>query len=535
MTRLATDPRTPDLDSAAAPDELAQLRAELDAIRRSHAVIEFDVDGTIRTANDNFLTALGYRLDELRGRHHSIFVDANERASAEYRRFWSELAAGRHQTGEFRRIGKDGRQLWIQASYDPILDTNGRPFKVVKFATDVTAAKLRNADYEGQITAIHKSQAVIEFELDGTIRTANENFLSALGYRLDEIRGQHHSMFIDPVQRSSPEYRAFWADLAAGRYQAGEFRRIGRGGREVWIQAAYNPILDANGKPIKVVKFAADITAQVQARERQRIVLEKVRTSSLRLATATEQLTAVTTGIGANAGETTTRAGSVAAAAEQVSKNNQTVASGVEEMTASIREISQSTSNAVRIAQQAVGMSQSTNQTMRTLGDSSVEIGRVIKSITAIAQQTNLLALNATIEAARAGESGKGFAVVATEVKELANQSAKASEDIAQRIQAIQRDTKAAVDSIQEIGRIIEQINGVQTSIAGAVEEQTATTAEIGRNVNEAAQASQSIASTIHAVASAAASTSSEIERAKTATVELAQLAGELKELAAGQ
>ncbi len=177
----------------------------------------------------------------------------------------SALNRGEYQAAEYKRIGKGGKEVWIQASYNPIMDLDGKPFKVVKYATDVTAQKLQNADYVGQIAAIGKSQAVIEFKMDGTVLNANENFLRALGYTLDEIKGRHHSMFVDEAYRQSYEYKEFWAALNRGEYQAAEYKRIGKGGKEVWIQASYNPIMDLNGKPFKVVKYATDTTPQKQA------------------------------------------------------------------------------------------------------------------------------------------------------------------------------------------------------------------------------------------------------------------------------
>ena len=244
------------------------------AISRAQAVIEFNMDGTIVTANDNFLRAMGYTLAEIQGKHHSMFVVPEERDSAAYREFWAKLNRGEFQAAEYKRLGKGGKEIWILATYNPILDEAGKPFKVVKFATDVTEQKLKAADNDGQIAAIRKSQAVIEFNMDGTIRAANQNFLDAMGYSLGEIQGKHHSMFVEPAERDAPAYREFWEKLNRGQYQAAEYKRIAKGGREIWIQASYNPILDLNGKPFKVVKYATDVTAAgggaQEGRERQR-------------------------------------------------------------------------------------------------------------------------------------------------------------------------------------------------------------------------------------------------------------------------
>jgi methyl-accepting chemotaxis protein len=504
--------------------QTAIVIATLEAVSKAQAMIEFQMDGTIVTANDNFLRTLGYTLEEIRGRHHSIFIDEEFRHSDEYKRFWEALNRGDYQAAEYKRIGKGGREVWIQASYNPIPGPDGKPFKVVKFAIDVTKAKVAAADFEGQIAAIHKSQAVIEFQMDGTTITANDNFLAVLGYTLAEVKGRHHSMFVDEAFRRSDEYRSFWAALNRGEYQAGEFKRLGKGGKEAWIQASYNPILDLNGKAFKVVKFATDVT-------QLRVTMNQIFQHAQALGTSSEELTVISHQMAGSAEETATQASVVSKASVEVSGNVSVVASGSEEMMASIREISKSANESARVARNAVAAAESTNRTIAKLGDSSSEIGKVIKVITSIAQQTNLLALNATIEAARAGEAGKGFAVVANEVKELAKETAKATEEIGQKIEAIQGDTRSAVQAIGEIGSIINQINDISNTIASAVEEQTATTNEIVRNVNDASRGVGEIAANIAGVATAAQSTTEGAVNTQNAAKTLSTMAAELRAL----
>jgi methyl-accepting chemotaxis protein len=441
VVKIATDITAKKLQSMADAAKLA-------AVDRAQAMIEFRLDGTIVNANANFLGALGYSLAEIQGKHHSMFMPAAERDSAAYREFWAALNRGELQAGEFKRIGKGGKEVWILASYNPVLDDTGKPIGVVKFATDVTAEKLRNADLSGQIDAIGKSQAVIAFNMDGTIITANENFLHTLGYSLAEIQGRHHSMFVEPSEREGAAYRDFWAALNRGEYQAAEYKRIGKGGREVYIQASYNPIFDLNGKPYKVVKYATDITKQVLVRmgnERVRAMMESV-------------------------------------------------AAGSEELNASVREISEAMTKSRETAMGAVEQVAAADSQAQRLTEAAQAMSGIVDLIANITGQINLLALNATIESARAGEAGRGFAVVASEVKSLANQAKQATDKIGHEIGSLNGISGDVVGALTMIKQAINSVSEYVTSTAAAVEEQSTVTNEMSTSMQRAAAEAAAIA-----------------------------------------
>ena len=622
---------------------LEDFRGQVDAIRKSQAVIEFGLDGIILDANDNFLNTVGYTLAEIRGQHHSMFVDPAEKNSAEYRTFWDQLARGEAAPRQFKRVAKGGREVWIQASYCPVLDTQGKPMKVVKYATDITQlvndrvnglkiqgavetmtsafmmvdrdlivtyvndsttkllrsvapairqlwsdfdpdkivgtcidnfhkepshqrrlladpskmpyetdiaigdlkihlcvnatfdeagahvgnslewanvtearkADALNVDLANQMAAISKAQAVIEFEMDGTIVSANPNFLTTLGYSIEEIKGQHHSMFVDPAERSSPEYKAFWEKLNRGEHDSRQYKRFAKGGREVWIQASYNPICDASGKPMKVMKYASDITLT-------RKIAERVKEISNIVSSASSEMRATAESMARTAAEATNQASAVANAAQVASSNVQTVSAAGEELSASISEIARQVAESTNITQRAVSETDTTKAAIQTLAEAAQKIGNVVTLINNIAGQTKLLALNATIEAARAGDAGKGFAVVASEVKSLSDQTAKATHEISSEVSAMQAATSTSVSAIQGIADTIGKVAEIAAAIASAVEEQSAATGEISANVTEAAASTQEVSSNIQGLNEGVAQTSAASAQLLTASGELA-------------
>tara|TARA_R110002096_G_scaffold426421_1_gene636135 strand:- start:23769 stop:25652 length:1884 start_codon:yes stop_codon:yes gene_type:complete len=467
----------------------ADYLGQIDAINKAQAVISFELDGTIIDANENFLGAVGYSENEVVGQHHSMFVDPDYARSAEYKGFWKALANGEFQAAEYKRLGKGGKEIWIQATYNPIFDPDGKPYKVVKFATDITEQIMRNADYSGQIDAINKAQAVISFNLDGTILDANSNFLGAVGYSLAEIVDQHHRMFVDPAYAAGEEYKLFWQALGRGEFQADEYKRIGKGGNEIWIQASYNPILDPNGNPFKVVKFATDITAQVLARQEAEKVGKLV----------DEKLGQILGAVG-NANE---RSASAASASTQTLQTVQSVAAAAEEFEASAQEIARSMEKSKDDVLKARSDADAADQFAQQLAAAAESMGSIVQVITDIAGQINLLALNATIESARAGEAGKGFAVVASEVKSLANQVADATQRISSEITDMQSVSNDVAGQLDGIKSSVQSVESSVMSVSSAVEEQAATSLEITRSMQIASTAVEDINTNLDTISAA--------------------------------
>ncbi|KAA0682191.1 PAS domain S-box protein [Neorhizobium sp. P12A] len=500
----------------------------LDAISKSQAIIEFDLKGNILTANENFCNAMGYQLSEIVGKHHSIFCDPAYTASQEYRDFWARLGRGEHEATNYKRLAKGGREIWIQASYNPVC-RGGKPFKVVKFASDITAVKTKAIEDSGKLDALSRSQAVIEFKPNGEILTANENFCKAMGYSLAEIVGKHHSIFCDQAYTRTDEYANFWRRLGAGEFIANEFVRYGKGGREIWIQAAYNPIVDANGKVFKVVKFATDVTERMSAIASLGTSMKALADGDLTQSLdkpfvpsmeqlrhdfngAIERLSSAMRTIAGNSNAIAAGAKEVGAAADAFSKRTEQQAASVEETAAALEEITTTVNDSSLRADEAGRLVAKTKQgaeqsgsvvrnavaAMDQIEQSSREISSIIGVIDDIAFQTNLLALNAGVEAARAGEAGKGFAVVAQEVRELAQRSASAAKEIKALITTSSQLVKNGVDLVGQTGKALEEIvvqvgdiNLNVSAIVDASKEQATGLKEINHAVNSMDQATQ--------------------------------------------
>lgn len=565
-------------------DQIRQSVFEQAVKTSATPMLVIDVDHVITYMNDAMLSLMKNNIGEYRkvyskfdpdklvGKSVSVFATA-ENSDFSYLSNVDILPLRAES-----KVGDLVVEYTITATFDPEGTYTGNTFEM-RDVTETRRLMLVGADAGSQVAAISRSQAIATFDPNGVLLEANEQFLAALGYSQNEAKGKPHSAFVGPQTAASPEYKTLWEELRRGNYRTDDFRLASKTGAEIWMQGSYNPILDLEGNVYKVIQFATDVTEQrrqadvlnqrveellgiVDAAangdmtrkltvvgsdaigrvgqglgrlfENMKYSLGQISTSAASLGSASEELTAVSKQMSGSATRTTDQASTATVSTEQVNQNVQTVAAAAEEMSASIREIAKNAADAARVATSAVRVAETTNAVVSKLGDSSADIGKVIKVITSIAQQTNLLALNATIEAARAGEAGKGFAVVANEVKELAKETAKATEDIGQKIEAIQEDTASAVSAIGQISHIINQINDLQTAIATAVEQQTATTNEISRNVAQAARGSEDISKSISEVARAARNTANSTSNIEGAASELAKMAGELRRLVGG-
>jgi len=496
--------------------------AVLAAISRSQAIIEFDMSGKIISANENFCRAMGYRIEEIVGKHHRIFVDPAEAKSPDYAAFWARLSEGEFDQRQYKRFGKGGREVWIEASYNPVM-RGKKPYKVVKIATDITAAKALAAENKGKLDALSRAQAVIEFSPNGDIITANENFLKTLGYSLQDIVGKHHSMFCDAEYARSAGYKQFWRDLAAGKFSADQFTRIAKDGSKVYIQASYNPIIDDSGRVFKVVKFATDVTERVKVVKELGAGLARLSDCNIRETIDMPfigEFESLRRDFNASIGafqetlvnvlkQTNTLNGNsqeMHEAADQLSLRTKEQAASLEQTSAALEQVTETVrtstlntedtrklvKNALTSASTSSSVVQETITAMKRIETASSEIGKIIGVIDEIAFQTNLLALNAGVEAARAGEAGKGFAVVAQEVRELAQRSAKAAKEIKALVENSGREVTEGVrlvdatgGALQEIEQFVVSIDNNMQSLASAASAQSVGLSEINNAVSQ--------------------------------------------------
>ena len=497
-------------------------KAQLEAINNYYAVISFKPDGTILDANQNFLHTLGYEdANEIIGKHHQIFCDKTFSNSKEYAAFWNDLNKGMVRTSEFRRIKKNGDSIFIQASYSPVKDNKGKVYKIIKFAQDITEKKLENLYFSEQINAISKSHAVIEFDMNGKILNANDNFLKSFDYQLNEILGKHHDIFCEESFKNSNEYKLFWQKLNEGKFDSAQYLRIGKNKKEIWIQATYNPIMGIDNKPIKVVKYATDIT------ERKKMLIE-IEKNIKKLTKSLDNLSNASVSMSKDAEITMDGSQEVSSSITQINHSVSNITKKVETMLSSITDIADSSSKGKRVAIEAQEQSKNTTNAMLKLDTESQKIGETINIITQIAFQTNILSLNAAVEAATAGEAGKGFAVVAAEVRNLATRSNDAAKQITEAITLIQSLVKNSLESINSIDSTIEEITSMSTHISDSIIEQKTISNEVSHITSQTNKEINEISNTMANVSKSAQSTGKESKETLEASEELIKVSNEL-------
>ena len=523
--------------------KLANQNSMLDALDRVAAIIEFELTGKILRANENFLKTMGYSLDELVSQHHTIFVDSKEVNLPEYKTFWSDLSAGKPCSGRFYRHKKNGDGVWLEASYNPVFDEAGKPYKVVKFATDITNQVAEELDAKAQVAAINKVMAVIEFKPDGTIIGANENFLKTMGYSLAEIQGQHHKMFANPDYATSKEYKDFWLSLASGQSFMGTYCRLGKDNKRVWLEASYNPITNSQGKVVKVIKYATDIGSNPNAQLLDKVVedvantisaiaqgnlavkmtnhlnkdkktlydedIQKLSQSVENMVVKLKEVISVASDAASiaksSAAEISNDAISLNERVQQQVKELQHTSNTMDDMNSAVQQTSKHTQKANLVAEevqskanQGVQVMQQTIDAMSSIQESSEKVADIVSLIDGIAFQTNLLALNAAVEAARAGEQGRGFAVVAGEVRSLAQKSAEAAKDIKKLIDETVSRVNQGSTMASESGLVLSSINDSISEVTNMISQISDASQNQAQGINEVHNSIRHLESSTH-------------------------------------